>query len=47
MDGQRNFTGVLNGCTDEIVHLQIGAFRMDVGYQNIAKAKLVSHNGEN
>lgn len=47
MDGQRNFTGVLNGCTNETVHLQIGAFRMDVVYQNIAKAKLVSHNGEN
>jgi ribosome maturation factor RimP len=46
IEGQRNFTGVLDGCTKEVVHLQVGALQMDIVYQNIAKAKLVNHNGE-
>jgi ribosome maturation factor RimP len=47
INGQRSFTGVLDGCTNEVVHLQIGALQMDILYKNIAKAKLVNHNGEN
>ena len=47
MDGQRNFLGILEGCGNDIVHLKVGAARIDVIYQNIAKAMLVNHNGEN
>lgn len=47
IEGQRNFSGVLDGCTNDTVHFKVGAARMDVIYQNIAKAKLVNHNGEN
>lgn len=47
VNGQRNFTGVLDGCTKETVHLRVGTARIDISYQNIAKAKLVNHNGEN
>ena len=47
MDGQRNFLGILEGCRNDIVHLRVGAARIDVIYQNIAKAMLVNHNGEN
>ncbi len=47
INGQRNFTGILDGSTGETVHLQVGALRMDVRYQDVAKAKLVNHNGEN
>jgi ribosome maturation factor RimP len=47
MDGQRNFMGILDGCSNDTVHLRVGTVRVDVIYQNIAKAKLVNHNGEN
>ena len=47
IDGQRNFKGVLEGLTENTIHLRMAAARMDIIYQNIAKAKLVNHNGEN
>jgi ribosome maturation factor RimP len=47
MNGRRNFMGILEGCSNDIVHLKVGTERIDVIYQNIAKAKLVNHNGEN
>lgn len=45
--GQRNFQGVLEGCTNDTIHLRVGTAITDIIYQNIAKAKLVNHNGEN
>lgn len=47
IDGRRNFKGVLEGFTKGTVHLRVGTVKMDIDYQNIAKAKLVNHNGEN
>lgn len=47
VNGQRNLKGVLEGYTNDTVHLRVAAARMDILYQNIAKAKLVNHNGEN
>lgn len=46
MNGQRNFMGILEGCSNDTVHLKVGTEKIDVIYQNIAKAKLVNHNGE-
>ena len=47
MNGQCNFMGILEGCSNDTVHLKVGTERVDVVYQNIRKAKLVNHNGEN
>jgi ribosome maturation factor RimP len=47
MNGQRNFMGILDGCSNETVHLKVGTVKIDVIFQNIVKAKLVNHNGEN
>ena len=41
LNGQKNFTGVLLGISDDQVKLQIGVQVINLSYEDISKARLV------
>jgi ribosome maturation factor RimP len=46
IDGQKKFTGVLSGTSQETVAIQVGDRVVEIPYQNITRARLVNYNGD-
>lgn len=44
--GQKNFTGVLSGVSQETVTLQVGDHIVEIPYPDITRARLVNYNGD-
>lgn len=44
--GQKNFTGVLSGVSQETVALQTGDRIIEIPYRHITRARLVNYNGD-
>lgn len=47
IDGQKNFTGTLEGVEGEAVRLSVKDKAMSIPFADIVKAHLIQHNGEN
>ena len=47
INGQKNFTGRLLGVTGQMVYIEKNAQTVSIPYQDILKARLVNHHGEN
>ena len=46
MDGQKSFTGLLSGVTQEAVTILIGDRTVEIPYSSITRARLVNYNGD-
>ena len=46
IDGQKNFTGVLSGVSEEAVVIQTNDRIIKIPYQDITRARLVNYNGD-
>ena len=46
IDGQKKFTGVLSGVSQESVAIQVGDRIVEIPYPNITRARLVNYNGD-
>ncbi len=44
--GQKNFTGVLSGVSQESIAIQVGDRIVEIPYQDITRARLVNFNGD-
>ncbi len=47
VDGQKNFTGTLEGVDGTDVRLRVGDRTMSIAFVDIVRAHLIQHNGEN
>jgi ribosome maturation factor RimP len=47
IEGQKNFTGVLRGATEDAVRLEAGERTVEIPLELITKARLVESSGEN
>ena len=46
VEGQKKFTGVLSGVSQETVAIQVGDRIIEIPYQDITRARLVNYNGD-
>ena len=46
VNGRKNYSGVLAGVIDEMVHLQVDGEMVSLNYKDITRARLINYNGE-
>lgn len=46
VNGRKNYSGVLAGVIDEMVHLQVDGEMVSLNYRDITRARLINYNGE-
>ena len=46
VNGRKNFTGILLGVIDEMIHLQVGKETFSLNFNDITRARLINYNGE-
>ncbi len=47
IDGQKNFTGILDGIREQTIRIQVDNRAVSIALDNIKKAHLIHYNGEN